>query len=65
MAGKRMGSRLLSEAHAAGRGLYNAGAIDALTMRELDALCLPLVSSYGAAQLWRVRRATKAVRRPR
>lgn len=60
MAAKRTGSRLLTEMHAAGPGLYKAGAIDALTMRELDALCLPPVPSYSAAQIRRIRRATKA-----
>lgn len=60
MAAKRVGSRLLSEMHAAGRGLYKAGAIDTLTMRELDALCLPPVPSYSAAQIRRIRRATRA-----
>jgi putative transcriptional regulator len=46
--------------HAAGRGLYKGGVIDALTMHELDALCPPPVPSYSAAQIRRIRRATKA-----
>ncbi len=60
MPANRTGSRLLAEMHAAGRGLRKAGALDALTMRELDALCLPPVPSYSAAQIRRIRRATKA-----
>jgi putative transcriptional regulator len=60
MAAKRSGSRILAEMHAAARGLHKAGVIGALTMRELDALCLPPVPSYSAAQIRRIRRATKA-----
>jgi putative transcriptional regulator len=60
MTGKRTGSRILAEMHVAAQGLHLVGAIDVLTMRELDALCLPPVPSYSAAQIRRIRRATKA-----
>jgi putative transcriptional regulator len=60
MAGKRAGSRILAEMHEAAQGLYRVGAIDALTMRELDALCLPPVRSYSAREIRGIRRATKA-----
>lgn len=49
-------SRILAEVHDAARDLHNAGAIDALTMRRFDALCLPSVRHYKAADIRRIRK---------
>jgi len=40
MATRKRTSRILAEVHEAARDLHDAGAIDALTMRRFDALCL-------------------------
>lgn len=49
-------SRILAEVHRAARDLHESGAIDALTMRRFDALCLPPVRRYSAADIRRIRR---------
>jgi putative transcriptional regulator len=48
-------SRILAEVHEAARDLHDAGAIDALTMRRFDFLCLPPVRHYTAADIRRIR----------
>jgi len=48
-------SRILAEVHEAARDLHEAGAIDALTMRRFDALCLPPVPHYRSADVRRIR----------
>jgi DNA-binding transcriptional regulator YiaG len=58
---KWTGSRIFAGMHVAARGLHRVGAIDALTMRELKTLCPPPVPSCSAAQIRRIRRATKRV----
>jgi putative transcriptional regulator len=57
-------SRLLDVLHATAQGLTDAGAMNAQTMREFDALCLPPVKDYSAVQIKRLRlrcRASQAV----
>jgi putative transcriptional regulator len=49
-------SRILAEVHEAAHDLHEAGAIDALTMRRFDALCLPPVRPYKAADIRRIRK---------
>src|SRR5215218_3294676 len=49
-------SRILSEVHEADKDLHDAGAIDALTMRRFDALCLPPVRHYKPADVRRIRK---------
>ena|SRR5829696_8974399 len=49
-------SRILSEVHEAAKDLHDAGAIDALTMRRFDALCLPPVRHYKPADVRRIRK---------
>jgi putative transcriptional regulator len=56
MATKRKTSRILAEVHEAALDLHDAGAIDALTMRRFDALCLPPVHHYTAADIRRIRK---------
>ena len=48
-------SRILAEVHQAARELHGAGALDALTMRRFDALCLPPVPAYNAEDIRRIR----------
>lgn len=48
-------SRILTEVHEAAEGLHKAGVIDNLTMRQFDALCLPPVPRYKAADVKRIR----------
>ena len=46
-----MSDRLLKAVHETATGLYETGVIDAVTVRELDALCLPPIKQYRAAQI--------------
>lgn len=43
--------KLLDALHATARGLHGAGTMDAMTMREFDALCLTPVQHYDADQI--------------
>ena len=49
-------SRILAEVQEAARDLHDAGAMDTLTMRRFDALCLPPVRHYTAADVRRIRK---------
>ena len=51
---------LLDVLHGTAKGLHEAGAMDVKTMREFDALCLPPVQDYSAAQIKRLRLRFKA-----
>jgi putative transcriptional regulator len=53
-------SRILKNVHASARRLRGAGLLDGLTMREFDALCLPPLRDFTAADVRRVRAKTKA-----
>jgi putative transcriptional regulator len=53
-------SRILSEVREAANDLYEAGAIGIATMHEFDALCVPQVPHYSAADIKRIRRANRA-----
>jgi putative transcriptional regulator len=53
-------SRILKNVHASAKGLHKAGFLDALTMREFDALCLPPLRSYTPADVQRIRTKAKA-----
>jgi len=52
--------KLLDVMHVTAKGLHAAGTMDAMTMREFDALCLPPVQEYSAAQIKRLRLRFKA-----
>ena len=57
-------SEILDVVHEGARDLHKAGLIDEMTLREFDALCLPPVKEYTAAQIRRLRtrnRASQAV----
>ena len=55
-----MGKNLKEVIHETAKDLYEAGAMDAQTMREFDALCLPPIKKYTPAQIKRIRRRNKA-----
>ncbi len=56
---KRM-KPILETVHETAEGLYDAGLMDTKTMREFDALCLPPIKEYNAAQIKRMRERVKA-----
>ena len=59
-----MAKSILDTVHKTARGLHKAGVMDARTMREFDALCLPAIKRYSATQIKRIRirnRASQAV----
>ena len=53
-------SRILSEVLESAKDLHGAGAINTETLREFDALCLPQVPNYSAADIKKIRKANKA-----
>lgn len=55
-----MSERLRKALHETAQGLHAADALGALTLREFDALSLPPVKTYSAAQIRRLRQRTKA-----
>lgn len=54
-----MKKTLLEVAHTIAKDLYEAGAIDAQTMHEFDAKCLPPVEKYAPTQIKRIRLRNK------
>src|SRR5260363_251875 len=48
-------SFILKVAHEMAKGLYDAGIMDATTMREFDALCLPPVERLSSEQIKKIR----------
>jgi len=55
-----MAKKILDAVHQTAKGLCKAGTMDARTMREFDALCLPPVKEYSATQIKRLRTRSKA-----
>jgi len=55
-----MSKKTLETVHETAKGLHDAGVMDATTMREFDALCLPPIKVYSAAQIKRLRLKYKA-----
>jgi putative transcriptional regulator len=51
--------RLLDEMHETARGLARIGALDKQTMREFDALALPVVRELSAKQIRALRTRTR------
>lgn len=51
---------ILETVHETAEGLKKTGTMDAKTMREFDALCLPPVKSYTPAQIKRIRVRNRA-----
>ncbi|WLI87527.1 DNA-binding transcriptional regulator [Massilia sp. R2A-15] len=52
--------KLLDVIHATARGFNAAGVMNATTMKEFDALCLPPLKQYSAEQIKRLRLRSKA-----
>jgi putative transcriptional regulator len=52
--------KLLDVLHVTAKGLHAAGTMDAMTMREFDALCLPPLHDYNASQIKKLRLRFKA-----
>ncbi|MFZ6735880.1 helix-turn-helix domain-containing protein [Undibacterium sp. Ji42W] len=52
--------KLLDVLQGTAQGLHAAGVMDATTMREFDALCLPPVQEYTAEQIKHLRLRVKA-----
>lgn len=52
--------KILDAVHETAKGLHKAGVMDAKTMREFDALCLPRVKSYTPNQIKKLRLRYKA-----
>lgn len=55
-----MAKSILKAVHKTAKGLHKVGTMDAVTMREFDALCLPPVKTYTPAQIKRLRTRYKA-----
>jgi putative transcriptional regulator len=50
---------VLATAHGLAAALHRVGAMDELTMRDMDRLCLPLRPEYGGPEVRRIRAATR------
>lgn len=50
-----MAKSILDTVHETAKGLHGAGLMEPKTMREFDALCLPKVKTFTAAQIKRLR----------
>ena len=55
-----MDKSILDVVHESAQGLNKAGVMDEMTLREFDALCLPPVKHFSAAQIRRIRQKAKA-----
>ena len=55
-----MTDKILKVMHETAKGLHRAGTMNAVTMHEFDALCLPPVKTYTPAQIKRLRSRYKA-----
>lgn len=53
---KKRPNKILETVHDSAVGLHRAGLIDAKTMAEFDALCLPPVKQYTALQIKKLRK---------
>lgn len=52
---RRKQSAILDAVHETARGLYKAGAIDQITMRDFDTLCLPAVEPLAPQEIKAIR----------
>ncbi|MBB3059206.1 helix-turn-helix domain-containing protein [Microbulbifer rhizosphaerae] len=55
-----MDKSILEVVHESAQELRKAGVMDEVTLKEFDALCLPPVKEYTAAQIRRIRKKSKA-----
>jgi putative transcriptional regulator len=52
-------SKILAAVHATAKRLHNAGAIDRVTMREFDALCIEPIAPLSPSQIKRIRESSR------
>ncbi|MFM2431581.1 MAG: hypothetical protein RLZZ511_2794 [Cyanobacteriota bacterium] len=52
-------SAILEAVHETAQGLHNAGAIDQITMREFDRLCLPAIEPLAPEQIKQIRESSQ------
>jgi putative transcriptional regulator len=55
-----MDKSILEVVYGSAKDLHEAGAMKETTLREFDALCLPSVKEFTAAQIKRIRLKNKA-----
>ena len=55
-----MDKKILEVVHDSAKDLHEAGVMKETTLREFDALCLPPVKEFTAAQIKRIRMKNKA-----
>lgn len=55
-----MDDSILDVVHSTAKGLHDAGVMDAQTMREFDAACLPPIKHYTAREIKQIRLKNKA-----
>lgn len=55
-----MSKKILKAVHETAKGLQKAGTMQAKTLREFDALCLPPVKEFSPTQIKRIRERNKA-----
>jgi len=55
-----MGKGILEAVHDTARGLAKAGVMNAVTLREFDALCLPTIHAYTCDEIRAIRLRNKA-----
>ena len=55
-----MDKSILDMVHDSAKDLHDAGVMEETTMREFDALCLPPVEHYSAAEIKGIRTRVKA-----
>lgn len=53
-------SKILKTIHDTAKGLHKAGVMDAVTLREFDARCLPAIKPLSAIQIRRIRKTNRA-----
>lgn len=50
-----MRKSILEAVHGTAKGLYDAGVIDAITMKKYDTLCLPEIKKFTSKQIKKIR----------
>ena len=56
---RKTNSAILKAVHETAEGLYRAGVMDQVTMREFDQLCLPPVEPLEPAQIKQIRESSR------
>ncbi|MBN3561809.1 helix-turn-helix domain-containing protein [Aliamphritea spongicola] len=54
---------ILDAVHESAEDLHNAGVMNAIILREFDALCLPAVKEYSAVQIREIRTRVQVIQR--